>query len=84
MKLRIPADLVAELKRVATALGFSDYESLVRAYIGKGLRNDVKHVNGDDPMPLLLESLRRRGVAESVIAEAVAETAEKGARSIFP
>lgn len=33
--LRIPEDVVEDLKRVAPLLGFSGYQSLMRAYIGQ-------------------------------------------------
>jgi hypothetical protein len=39
--LRIPKDVVEELKRVASLLGFSDDQPLIRAYVGQGLRNDL-------------------------------------------
>lgn len=39
-RMRVPKDMVDELKRVAEVLGFLDYEALVRHYINKGLRED--------------------------------------------
>jgi hypothetical protein len=70
--LRMPEDVVEDLKRIAPALGFSGYQPLIRAYIGRGLRVDLARLQSD-PIPQLVESLRRRGVAEAVIAEAVAD-----------
>ena len=70
--LRMPEDVVQDLKRVAPALGFSGYQPLIRAYIGRGLRVDLARLQAD-PIPQLVESLRRHGVAEAVIAEAVAD-----------
>jgi hypothetical protein len=40
ISLRIPEDVVEELKEVAPSLGFSGYQPLIRAYIGQGLRKD--------------------------------------------
>jgi hypothetical protein len=39
--LRMPGDVVDDLKRVAPKLGFSGYQPLLRAYVGRGLRADL-------------------------------------------
>ena len=36
--LRIPEDVIDDLKRIAPSLGHSGYQPLIRAYIGQGLR----------------------------------------------
>jgi predicted DNA binding CopG/RHH family protein len=38
--IRIPEDVIEDLKRIAPLLGFSGYQPLVRAYIGQGLRSE--------------------------------------------
>lgn len=38
----VPMDVIEELKEIATKLGYSDYQPLIRAYIGRGLRNDAE------------------------------------------
>lgn len=45
--IRIPEDVIEDLKRVAPLLGFSGYQPLVRAYIGQGLRSDIERLEGD-------------------------------------
>jgi predicted DNA binding CopG/RHH family protein len=40
--IRIPEDVVEDLKRIAPVLGFSGYQPLIRAYIGQGLRADLE------------------------------------------
>lgn len=70
--LRMPEDVVTDLKRVAPVLGFSGYQPLIRAYVGQGLRADLERLEGGD-VAALLNSLRRQGVAESTIESAVAE-----------
>jgi len=64
------------LKEVSTALGFSGYQPLIRFYIGQALRKDLARIEGD-PGAIMADSLRRHGVADTVIEEAVAE-ATKG------
>jgi hypothetical protein len=71
--LRMPDDVVDDLKFVAPALGFSGYQPLIRAYVGRGLREDLERLE-DSGLRALVENLRRRGVDEDTLAKAVAET----------
>jgi hypothetical protein len=45
--LRMPEDVVEDLKRIAPQLGFSGYQPLMRAYIGQGLRADLERLDGE-------------------------------------
>jgi hypothetical protein len=73
--LRMPEDVVEDLKRVAPTLGYAGYQPLIRSYIGKGLRVDLARLD-EGSLPRLIASLKRRGVAESVIRQALAETGQ--------
>jgi predicted transcriptional regulator len=75
--LRLPADVVEDLKQMATRLGFSSHQALMRAYIGQGLRADLERLAANPEVSHLIESLRRRGVSDEVIASAVAEARER-------
>lgn len=82
ISLRIPEDVVEDLKRIAPKLGFSGYQPLIKAYVGRGLRVDLERLESQtENIMHLVESLKRRGVAEEVIASALAEmqTAEQEA-----
>lgn len=68
--IRIPEDVIEDLKRVAPLLGFSGYQPLVRAYIGQGLRADLERLEGDT-VSAFIASLKRRGVSDEVIQEAL-------------
>ncbi|NJO43933.1 MAG: hypothetical protein HC865_26075 [Cyanobacteria bacterium RU_5_0] len=70
--IRIPEDVVEDLKKVAPLLGFSGYQPLIRAYIGQGLRVDLERFESET-VNALVESLKRRGVSEAVIDEALSE-----------
>ena len=72
ISLRIPEDVIEDLKAIAPTLGFSGYQPLIRAYIGQGLRKDLARLENDQ-VKLVVESLRRHGVEDQVIAEAIAE-----------
>ncbi|HEX9136689.1 MAG TPA: hypothetical protein VF905_07060, partial [Nitrospirota bacterium] len=71
--IRMPEDVIKELKRVAPLLGFSGYQPLIRAYIGQGLRRDLERIESRPKLNDLVKSLRRYGVAEEVISSAIAE-----------
>lgn len=43
--IRMPEDVVEDLKRVAPVLGFSGHLPLIRAYIGQGLRRDLERLD---------------------------------------
>jgi hypothetical protein len=73
VSIRMPEDVVEEMKRVAPLLGFSGYQPLMRAYIGQGLRADLERLDQETELSRLVESLRRQGVNEEVLVTAVAE-----------
>jgi hypothetical protein len=77
ISMRVPEDVIEDLKLVAPTLGFSGYQPLIRAYIGQGLRKDLARLENDQ-VQALTESLRRRGVEDSVIAEAIDEARSGG------
>lgn len=69
----LPEDVIGDLKRVALQLGFTDFHALVRAYVGQGLRADLERLESTPEVVTLIASLQRQGVAEEIIANAVAE-----------
>jgi hypothetical protein len=73
VSIRMPEDVVADLKRVAPQLGFSGYQPLIRAYVGQGLRQDLTRLEHAPNLESFIESLRRHGVKEDVIVDAIAE-----------
>ena len=73
ISMRIPEDVVDDLKRVAPLLGFSGYQPLMRAYIGQGLRVDLERFEGQLEVNSLISSLRKQGVDDALIARAMAE-----------
>ena len=73
VSIRIPEDVIEDLKRVAPLLGFSGYQALIKAYIGQGLRTDLERIEGTVEISTLIESMRRQGVKDEVISSAIAE-----------
>src|ERR1700730_5387882 len=72
ISMRIPDDVIEDLKEIAPTLGFSGYQPLMRAYIGQGLRKDLARLENSH-VQLLTESLRRHGIDDEVISAAIAE-----------
>lgn len=78
ISLRIPERVIEDLKEIAPMLGFSGYQSLMKAYISAGLRKDLEKLEGSG-LAALTESLRKRGVKEADIAAAIKEAGLKRA-----
>ena len=73
ISMRIPEDVIDDLKRVAPQLGFSGYQPLIRAYIGQGLREDLARLESP-ALQSFVENLRQRGVDEDVISQALTDS----------
>jgi hypothetical protein len=72
ISMRFPEDVLDDLKRVAPLRGFSGCQPLIRAYVGQGLRADLERLE-QDPVSALVETLKRHGVSEELLQEALAE-----------
>lgn len=77
ISMRVPEDVIEDLKDVAPKLGFSGYQPLIRAYIGQGLRKDLAKL-GRPEVADLEESLRRHGVRDEIISAVIGETVHRG------
>jgi hypothetical protein len=78
ISIRVPEDVIDDLKEIAPKLGFGGYQPLIRAYIGQGLRKDLIRLS----RPELLElekSLKRHGVEDDVISAVLGEAAQRSA-----
>ena len=80
VSIRIPEDVIDDLKRVAPMLGFSGYQALIKAYIGQGLRTDLERLEGGIEISALIDSLRKKGVEDEIITSAL-EDAQKPAQN---
>jgi hypothetical protein len=78
ISLRVPEDVIDELKDIAPSLGFSGYQPLIRAYIGQGLRKDQARLENSQ-VQVIAETLRKHGIADQVISAAIAEAQLKSA-----
>lgn len=74
-KLRMPEDVVTDMKRIAPLKGFSGYQTLMRAYVGAGLREDMERFEGS-AIGKLIDKLRESGVPEETLIKAASEVAK--------
>lgn len=75
VSIRLPVDVIEDLKRVAPLRGFFGYQPLVRAYVGQNLRVDLERFENDS-LRALVENLKKRGVKDEVLKEALAEAVQ--------
>lgn len=80
ISLRIPEDVLADLKRVAPTMGFSGYQPLMKAYIGQGLREDLEKLDRADVLGRFAASLQQRGVDPQVLEEAMVDVSREDAQ----
>ncbi|MFN7571390.1 MAG: CopG family antitoxin [Betaproteobacteria bacterium] len=71
--LRIPVDVVESMKTIAARKGMG-YQTLLKSYIGEGLRVDEARY-AEPQTAKLLRALKRKGVDPRVLAEAAKEAA---------
>ncbi|MBK6999738.1 MAG: hypothetical protein IPH35_07170 [Rhodoferax sp.] len=70
--LRIPVDVVESMKAIAPRRGFTGYQTLLKLYLSDGLRRD-EALFMSDPTSRLMEVLKKHGVAQTVLDEAMKE-----------
>ena len=73
--LRVPADLVNDLKEMAPELGFSGYQPLIRSYVSEGVRRDEAKLKFS-PAKRLAEALKAKGVDAKLVEAALREASE--------
>lgn len=73
ISIRMPEDVIEDLKMVAEVLGFSGYQPLIRYYIGQCLRKDIEKVEATRTSDLIV-SLKKHGLTDSAIREILIES----------
>lgn len=70
--MRVPVDVIEALKAIAPLRGFTGYQTLLKSYISDGLRRDEAQLD-QNTAEELAAALKRRGVGDRVLKEALAE-----------
>ncbi len=58
--IRMPEDLIEDLKRVAPTKGMSGYQPLMKFYISQGLRQDLQQLWEEEQQVKKFEALLKR------------------------
>lgn len=74
IQLRMPDDVIDDLRRVAPKLGIPDYQALICYYVGKCLREDLESPEVS-PSEQLAENPEHHAVPKETADEAVADMA---------
>lgn len=72
ISMRLPEDVIEELKRMAPMLGMNGYQPLIRFYIGKGMRESLAELHGSQ-WERLADVLHKRGMDDEQVADIIAE-----------
>lgn len=70
--IRMPVDAIESMKAIAPLKGLGGYQSLLKAYVSKGLRRDEAQYLGNVEARLI-DALKRRGVPDDVLEDAARE-----------
>lgn len=71
--LRLSEEIIAHLEDTAQEQGFRAIQGLIRLYIRQGLNRDNKNYSLAQDL-LFIEKLKRKGVSQKVIDEALLDT----------
>jgi hypothetical protein len=70
ISMRLPAQMIEELKEIAEAKGFSGYQGLMRYYVSQGMRADLEELDRPD-IEAIARALKASGVSKKVIDKAL-------------
>lgn len=70
--MRIPVDVLEDLKRVAQRKGVTGYQGLIKLYIGQALRKDLVELRETEAAERARRVLEKHTVDAAVIEEVMA------------
>lgn len=74
--LRLSEEIIKHLEETAQAHGFDRIQGLIRLYVRQGLDRDNSNYSLADDV-LFIEKLRKKGVSQKIIDEALADVNQK-------
>lgn len=69
ISMRLPRQMIDELKEIAISKGFSGYQGLIRYYVSQGARKDLEEMDAPN-LENVARSLKQHGVSKKVIDQA--------------
>lgn len=73
VSLRMPEDVVENLKRIAPLKGMSGYQALIKYYVGMGLRRDLETLWLQEVPGRIQDILAKHGLTSEVQEELLEE-----------
>lgn len=74
ISIRLPEDMVTELKKIAPLVGESGYQPLIRSYIEQGLAQDIKRTEKTEPIGYVDDLAQPKDLRSTpILAESRAE-----------
>ena len=70
--MRIPEDVLEDLKKLAPRKGVTGYQGLIKLYIGQGLRKDLAAMREEEAAERARRVMEEHAVAPGVIEEVIA------------
>ncbi len=71
ISMRMPIDVLEDLKDIARIKEMSGYQALIKFYVGKGLRKDLSELRREDAANKARGVLEKHNVDPKVIAEVI-------------
>lgn len=72
--IRMHEDVIEDMKKISKIMGFTGYQPLMRAFIGKCLREEMEKLE-NDPIQKFVKALKNQGVKATSIKKAMEEIA---------
>jgi putative aminopeptidase FrvX len=70
ISMRLPEQMIEDLKEIAQAKGFSGYQGLIRYYVSQGMRADLEELDRPN-LEAVARALKESGVPKKVIDRAL-------------
>jgi hypothetical protein len=83
VSIKLPADTLATLKKVAESCGMS-YEALIKFYVGQGLRQDLARLSADNVLQTAAEVLAQHIESQDEVAAILEEIGQANKRRWYP
>jgi len=72
ISLTMPADVINDLERVSQAKGMTDYQPLIKFYVGHGLRKDLAELGKKNSVQEAQRVLGKYNIDPGIIDEVIA------------
>lgn len=76
ISINMPSEVIRDLKHAAMSKGMSDYQALIKFYVGQGLRKDIAELQRKAPAEQAKKILGKYKIDSKIIDEVVAAVSQ--------